>query len=190
MRVESRAAAGDASAGFTIVGVVAIGRNEGERLCRCLDSLPPSSRIVYVDSASTDDSVALALRRGAEVVELDTSTPFTAARARNAGFIRLRERWPQLGLVQFVEWLNQNRELQLLLPEGYFTAGETCPLNVSGRPSGQLDSGLLQQNREGSRLRQRVIDANPVPALSEYQQSRPEFVQERVRVSDRNNARS
>ena len=103
MRVESRAAAGDASAGFTIVGVVAIGRNEGERLCRCLDSLPPSSRIVYVDSASTDDSVALALRRGAEVVELDTSTPFTAARARNAGFIRLRERWPQLGLVQFVD---------------------------------------------------------------------------------------
>jgi len=86
------------------VGVVAIGRNEGERLRRCLDSLSGRvSAVVYVDSGSTDDSVALARSRGHEVVLLDLSQPFTAARARNAGFQRLIERCPGLDYVQFVD---------------------------------------------------------------------------------------
>ena len=68
------------------VGAVAIGRNEGQRLERCLASLLPQvGRVVYVDSGSTDGSVAMARGMGAEVVELDRDTPFTAARARNAG---------------------------------------------------------------------------------------------------------
>ena len=47
------------------VGVVAIGRNEDQRLVRCLDSLPETIRkAVYVDSGSTDDSVANARARG------------------------------------------------------------------------------------------------------------------------------
>ena len=74
------------------VGFVAIGRNEGERLRRCLQSIPRSiGRTVYVDSGSIDGSIALARGLGAEVVELDTSVPFTAARARNAGIARLLE---------------------------------------------------------------------------------------------------
>ncbi len=86
------------------VGIVAIGRNEGDRLRRCFDALPiGSGRLVYVDSASTDDSVAQARRRGIEVVELDMSVPFTAARARNAGLRRLIERWPALQIVQFID---------------------------------------------------------------------------------------
>ena len=45
------------------VGVVAIGRNEGARLRRCLTSLAGQcDRIIYVDSGSTDDSVAFARR--------------------------------------------------------------------------------------------------------------------------------
>ncbi|RZO47655.1 MAG: glycosyltransferase, partial [Sandaracinaceae bacterium] len=69
------------------VGAVAIGRNEGERLRACLESLVDRvARVVYVDSGSTDGSVALAERLGCEVVALDMSVPFTAARARNAGF--------------------------------------------------------------------------------------------------------
>jgi len=84
--------------------VVAIGRNEGERLRRCFDSLAPDvSAVVYVDSGSTDASVELARSRGYEVVNLDMSRPFTAARARNAGFARLSERWPELRYVQFVD---------------------------------------------------------------------------------------
>lgn len=86
------------------VGVVAIGRNEGERLRRCMESLPAGlGGVVYVDSASTDDSVAQAHRRGVEVVELDMSIPFTAARARNAGLRHLHDRWPGLAYVQFID---------------------------------------------------------------------------------------
>ena len=68
------------------VGVVAIGRNEGERLKRCLGSVPAGAASVYVDSGSTDGSAQWARDHGADVVELDMSVPFTAARARNAGF--------------------------------------------------------------------------------------------------------
>jgi GT2 family glycosyltransferase len=84
-------------------GTVAIGRNEGERLKQCLRSLSMSERIVYVDSGSTDGSVAWAKTEGIDVVELDLNTPFTAARARNAGFARLKELAPQLKYVQFVD---------------------------------------------------------------------------------------
>lgn len=85
------------------IAAVAIGRNEGERLRRCLTSLRPHvSRLVYVDSGSTDDSVSFARGIGAHVVELDGSIPFTAARARNAGFAALRvETAPSY--VQFVD---------------------------------------------------------------------------------------
>jgi glycosyltransferase involved in cell wall biosynthesis len=86
------------------VGVVAIGRNEGERLRRCFDSLPREiAAVVYVDSGSSDASVELARSRGYEVVALDMTRPFTAARARNAGFNRLSERFPHVEYVQFVD---------------------------------------------------------------------------------------
>ena len=90
------------------LGVVAIGRNEGERLRRCLESIAATNSeaslpVVYVDSNSTDDSVTLAQSLGATVVELDTSLPFTAARARNAGYHRLKECVPNLESVQFVD---------------------------------------------------------------------------------------
>lgn len=86
------------------VGVVAIGRNEGERLKRCLESLDPVARpTVYVDSGSTDGSPDLARSLGAEVVDLDLSIPFTAARARNAGLARLLVIAPGVEYVQFVD---------------------------------------------------------------------------------------
>ena len=86
------------------VGVVTIGRNEGERLQRCLRSAMGEGRpVVYVDSGSTDGSVAWARKEGVEVVELDLSTPFTAARARNAGFERLSAIAPELEFVQFAD---------------------------------------------------------------------------------------
>lgn len=85
------------------VGVVAIGRNEGERLKRCLQSLQGCADIVYVDSGSTDGSVSFAESVGAHVQELDLSQPFTAARARNRGFRRLLEVNPALEYVMFVD---------------------------------------------------------------------------------------
>jgi GT2 family glycosyltransferase len=84
-------------------GIVVIGRNEGERLKRCLQSASTATAIVYVDSGSTDGSAQWARDQGANVVELDMNLPFTAARARNAGFRRLRELAPHLPYVQFVD---------------------------------------------------------------------------------------
>src|SRR5260370_33356312 len=84
-------------------GVVVIGRNEGERLRQCLRSLSTSAVVVYVDSGSADGSAQWARSQGVEVVELDVGRPFTAARARNAGFTRLRELASDLLYVQFAD---------------------------------------------------------------------------------------
>ena len=93
------------------VGIVVIGRNEGARLKACLGSLANEARVVYVDSGSSDDSVAAARALGVPVIELDPGIPFTAARARNEGFRFFRD----LEYVQFVDgdcvlapdWLQQ-----------------------------------------------------------------------------------
>lgn len=85
------------------LGAVAIGRNEGDRLKACLRSLVVlCRRVVYVDSGSNDGSVEFARQLGVGVVELDRSVPFTAARARNAGFEALMQDGP-LDFVQFVD---------------------------------------------------------------------------------------
>jgi glycosyltransferase involved in cell wall biosynthesis len=86
------------------VGVVIIGRNEGGRLVKCFDSIQNRVKeIVYVDSGSTDDSVATSIGRNIHTVELDMAIPFTAARARNEGFNRLNQLHPDLKYVQFID---------------------------------------------------------------------------------------
>jgi GT2 family glycosyltransferase len=85
------------------VAAVVIGRNEGARLVACLDSLAGRvARVVYVDSGSSDGSVAAAAARGAEVVALDLSRPFTAARARNEGAACLAAE----GIPRFIQFLD------------------------------------------------------------------------------------
>jgi GT2 family glycosyltransferase len=97
------------------IGVIAIGRNEGERLIGCLASVRSETRnIVYVDSGSSDDSVIAAEGLGASVVVLDSTQPFTASRARNEGFAALKALKPDIQFVQFIDgdcilaegWLN------------------------------------------------------------------------------------
>ena len=86
------------------IGLVVIGRNEGDRLRRCLLSVCEEvNDVVYVDSGSTDNSVSMAKSLGVRVVELDLSTPFTAARARNEGFAHLLKVNPEVKFVQFVD---------------------------------------------------------------------------------------
>lgn len=93
----------DAASHSGRVGAVIIGRNEGLRLVACLASFPPDVRpLVYVDSGSTDGSIDAARAAGASVVALDMSVPFTAARARNAGFAEVMA-LGQPDLVQFVD---------------------------------------------------------------------------------------
>jgi glycosyltransferase involved in cell wall biosynthesis len=101
------------------VGVVVIGRNEGERLKRCLRSVLSQTRVlVYIDSGSSDESVQYAQSRGIDVVLLDMSIPFSAARARNNGFGFLQEKLGGLKYVQFIDgdceiadgWLESAKE--------------------------------------------------------------------------------
>lgn len=74
-----------------LVSVVVIGRNEGQRLQRCLDSIAGMSRrgfeveVIYVDSDSTDGSVALAEAANARTIALKPTRP-SAALGRNAGW--------------------------------------------------------------------------------------------------------
>ena len=74
-----------------LLSVVVIGRNEGERLRRCLDSVcsmkqPDSGiEVIYVDSGSTDGSVDLANNLGIKTICLRPARP-SAALGRNAGW--------------------------------------------------------------------------------------------------------
>ncbi|NBE06555.1 glycosyltransferase family 2 protein [Paragemmobacter ruber] len=84
------------------VAAILIGRNEGPRLVAALAALPPDvAPVIYVDSGSTDGSVAAARAAGARVVALDMTRPFTAARARNEGFAALAPDRPDY--VQFID---------------------------------------------------------------------------------------
>ena len=86
------------------VGIVIIGRNEGKRLIGCLESVSEFiPQVVYVDSASTDHSITEANNRGAHVVSLDMTKPFTAARARNTGFDTIISIYPEIEFIQFVD---------------------------------------------------------------------------------------
>jgi glycosyltransferase involved in cell wall biosynthesis len=89
---------------FDEIGIVVIGRNEGQRLLDCFVSLRSrASGIVYVDSGSTDGSAAAAEQLGAFVVRLDMAQPFTAARARNEGFAAIMTLKPNVRFVQFID---------------------------------------------------------------------------------------
>jgi GT2 family glycosyltransferase len=114
------------------VAVVAIGRNEGERLKSCLRSASGQARVlVYVDSGSADGSTAVAAAAGWHVVELDAALPFSAARARNEGFARVMELAPDVPFIQFLDgdcelaegWLEQGVAALTLRPEAGIVCG-------------------------------------------------------------------
>lgn len=90
-------------------GIVVIGRNEGERLKACLTSLASAGcPVVYVDSGSSDGSLANATALDVTTVSLNPPG-LTAARGRQAGLARLLELWPR---VEFVQFLDGDCELQ------------------------------------------------------------------------------
>jgi GT2 family glycosyltransferase len=116
-------------------GIVIIGRNEGDRLRACLDSIAQSDvPVAYVDSGSTDDSVSASAAAGCSVVELPMDKPFTAGRARNAGFERLKQLRPQLDYVQFVDGDCRIAESWLEFAEDYLGSHPDAAI-VCGRRS-------------------------------------------------------
>jgi len=74
-----------------LISIVVIGRNEGPRLRRCLESIAQMKHpgfefeVIYVDSGSTDGSLALAQELGARTIALQPERP-SAALGRNAGW--------------------------------------------------------------------------------------------------------
>jgi GT2 family glycosyltransferase len=98
------------------IAIVAIGRNEGERLKSCLRSVLNRARtVVYVDSGSVDGSPQYAASVNCRVVQLDPLRPFSAARARNEGFACVMDHAPDVPFIQFLDgdcdlvegWLEQ-----------------------------------------------------------------------------------
>ena len=86
------------------VGIIIIGRNEGERLRACFESIKHhSANSVYVDSDSTDDSVNLANSFGIKAISLDMSVPFSAARARNVGAEFILKNRENIKFLQFID---------------------------------------------------------------------------------------
>ena len=115
------------------IGVVVIGRNEGERLKRCLLSVLKNTRqVVYVDSGSTDDSVDYAKSNGIDVVNLDMSIPFSAGRARNEGFDALVNLYPHLNFIQFVDGDCELFDDWLTAASAYLEKNTSCAI-VAGR---------------------------------------------------------
>lgn len=130
------------------VAIVVIGRNEGARLGECIASLDGSSRnIIYVDSGSTDDSVARAKEAGLAVIELDETRPFTAARARNAGFADLMKNCAPR-FVQFVDG-------DCAIAPGWIDTGAAF---LKETPRAAAAFGAIAERRPEASLFNRMID--------------------------------
>lgn len=131
------------------IAAVAIGRNEGERLERCLTSLQGQvGRIVYVDSGSTDGSRERAAVR-AEVVDLDLTRPFTAARARNEGFAALLQAGEDA--LAYVQFIDGDCELQ----PGWIAAAAAF---LDSHPDVAVVCGRRREHRPDQSVYTRLID--------------------------------
>lgn len=135
------------------IAAVIIGRNEGEKLRRCLSSvLGMAAPIVFVDSGSEDGSAGLARTMGVDAVELDRSAPFTVARARNAGCARVVQLDPQVECIQFVDadsemipsWFAHAGRVLLDSPDAGVVFGRT----QERRPNKSIYSRLYQMEFE------------------------------------------
>lgn len=131
-----------------LIDAVAIGRNEGQRLVRCLDSLLAAGfrQIVYVDSGSTDRSIAEAEARGVTVVRLDLLTPFTAARARNAGVAALQGE--RADYIQFIDG-------DCILDPGWLPQAARF---LKDTPTAAIACGRLREIAPEASLYNRLID--------------------------------
>ena len=132
------------------IGAIAIGRNEGDRLVNCLASLSAAGAapIVYVDSGSSDGSLEVAKAAGADVVALDMSIPFTAARARNEGLARLEALDPDGTMVQFVDG-------DCELRDGWLAAAQAA---LMGEPDIAVVCGRRRERFPEATLWNKLID--------------------------------
>lgn len=129
------------------IAALIIGRNEGARFEACLASLPKGlARVIYVDSGSTDGSVAAAEAYGAEVVALDMDRPFTAARARNAGLARL-----EVAQIDYVQLIDGDCALQ----DGWIATAEAA---LDANPQLAVVCGRRRERVPGASVYNRLCD--------------------------------
>lgn len=129
------------------VAAVVIGRNEGARLIACLEALQGDvGQVIYVDSGSSDGSVEAAKRLGAEVIALDMSKPFTAARARNAGIAAV-----DVG-IDYIQFLDGDCALRT----GWI---ETATAYLDGNPKVAVVCGRRRERFPEASVYNRLIDA-------------------------------
>ncbi len=159
---------------MTAPGVVVIGRNEGERFVRCLASLKGrADRIVYVDSGSSDDSVAHARTAGAIVVELDMSQPFTAARARNAGLDALLKD----GDANYVQFLDGDCEVR----DGWL---EAAVAYLDANPDYAITCGRLRERFPEASFYNRLCDQEWATEVGEMRACGGIFMARTVPIRD------
>ena len=129
------------------LGIVAIGRNEGERLRRALGSVVGRGHpVAYVDGNSTDGSAELARSLGAEVIVEDPAQRNCAARARNAGFERVCQLDPDVRFVQFIDgdcevvegWLDEALRLFAERPDVALVTGRRRERHPEQSPYNRL----------------------------------------------------
>lgn len=132
-----------------MVGAVVIGRNEGERLLSALNSvLGANVPVVYVDSRSTDGSVANAMGLGVPVVELSQDRPINASRARNEGVAALISAYPS---VLYLHLLDGDSTLD---PEWLPVA----TLYLNEHPKVAFVAGRLREKDRETNLLRRLCD--------------------------------
>jgi glycosyltransferase involved in cell wall biosynthesis len=128
-------------------GIIIIGRNEGERLRLCFESISNvACTKIYVDSGSTDHSLAIAKDYAIEAIELSPTFPFSAARARNEGFERLLQLNPNVAFVQFIDgdctllprWLETATDALSKFPERAAVIGHLIERNIEASPYNKL----------------------------------------------------
>jgi glycosyltransferase involved in cell wall biosynthesis len=142
------------------LSVVVIGKNEGGRLKRSLDSVqrmsPPQGgfELIYVDSYSTDDSVHTAQEAGARVVVLGSGRP-TPGSARNAGWCS--------SLAPFILFLDGD-----CVVHAEFAV---CALPEFGDPKIAAVFGRVREQGRESSVYDRVMEldrCNPRPGAAVY----------------------
>lgn len=84
------------------LAIVVIGRNESERIKECFESVASSKyKFCYIDSNSSDDSISIAKKYTNLTSSIDT--PFSAGKARNKGVELIKQSFPGVKYIQFID---------------------------------------------------------------------------------------